>query len=103
MTRYGVSAQKINDLRTARSFIRLHTAFYFPLRGESRDVSAVPVKPVCILSLLQHTAMRAQSAPGFPCALSSERDMKPQSSGEKRAARMKAYVYTCHCERSEAI
>src|SRR5262249_17926778 len=40
-----------------------------PLRGESRDVSAVPVKPVCILSLLSHTGLRAQSAPGFPCAL----------------------------------
>src|SRR5262245_59608263 len=25
-------------------------------------------------ALLQHTAMRAQSAPGFPCALSQERD-----------------------------
>src|SRR5262245_53200857 len=71
MTRYGDSAQKINDLRTPRSFIRLHAAFYFPLRGESRDVSAVPVKTVCILTPLQHTAMRAQSAPGFPCALVS--------------------------------
>src|ERR1700752_2137398 len=40
-----------------------------PLRGESRDVSAVPVKSVCILLYVQHTAMRAQSAPGFPCAL----------------------------------
>src|ERR1700741_30768 len=42
-----------------------------PLRGESRDVLAVPVKPVCVLSLPLHTAMRAQSAPGFPCALYS--------------------------------
>jgi hypothetical protein len=43
-----------------------------PLRGESRDVSAVPVvKPVCFLSLVSHTGLRAQSAPGFPCALSS--------------------------------
>jgi hypothetical protein len=30
-----------------------------PLRGESRDVSAVPVKSVCILSLLSHTVLRA--------------------------------------------
>src|SRR5262245_22845139 len=45
-----------------------------PLRGESRDVSAVPVKPVCILPYIQHTAMRAQSAPGFPCALFKQRD-----------------------------
>src|SRR4029450_350915 len=40
-----------------------------PLRGDSRDVSAVPVKPVCILSLLSHTALRVHPAPGFPCAL----------------------------------
>src|SRR5262245_35463478 len=45
-----------------------------PLRGESRDVLAVPVKPVCIRSLLSHTALRAQPAPGFPCALFTERD-----------------------------
>src|SRR5262245_47174909 len=44
-----------------------------PLRGESRDVSAVPVKTVCILLYAQHTALRAQSAPGFPCALFGKR------------------------------
>src|SRR5215470_15537433 len=42
-----------------------------PLRGESRDVSAVPVKAVCVLVYQLHTVLRAQSAPGFPCALSS--------------------------------
>jgi hypothetical protein len=45
-----------------------------PLRGESRDVSAVPVvQPVCISVALSHTGLRAQSAPGFPCAPLSER------------------------------
>jgi hypothetical protein len=54
-----------------------------PLRGESRDVSAVPVKSVCFLSLLLHTVLRAQSAPGFPCALYSMRGTtKLQNSGE---------------------
>src|SRR5689334_6241155 len=42
-----------------------------PLRGESRDVSAVPVKPVCVLSLPLHTVLRVPPAPGFPCALCS--------------------------------
>ena len=37
-------------------------------RGESRDVSAVPVKSVCVLVYPLHTVLRAQSAPGFPCA-----------------------------------
>src|SRR5205085_7797487 len=42
-----------------------------PLRGESRDVSAVPVKPVCALHYPLHTVLLAQSAPGLPCALCS--------------------------------
>src|SRR5262245_31888965 len=42
-------------------------------RGESRAASAVPVKSVCVSSFL-HTVLRAQSAPGFPCALFKERD-----------------------------
>jgi hypothetical protein len=49
--------------------LQLHTDIYFPLRGESRDVSAVLVKPVCVLVYPLHTVLRAQSAPGFPCAL----------------------------------
>src|SRR5437762_6561237 len=54
-----------------------------PLRGESRDVSAVPVKSVCFLLLLSHTVLRAQSAPGFPCALSKERGtMRWQNPGQ---------------------
>src|ERR1700741_5170378 len=56
-----------------------------PLRGESRDVLAVPVKPVCVLPLPLHTVLRAQSAPGFPCALGSQRANELQSSGENRA------------------
>ncbi|HKU05307.1 MAG TPA: hypothetical protein VJR30_04495, partial [Bradyrhizobium sp.] len=47
-----------------------------PLRGESRDVSAVPVKPVCVLHYPLHTVLRAQSAPGFPCALYSKREQR---------------------------
>ncbi len=45
-----------------------------PLRGESRDVLAVPVvQPVCSLATgLSHTGLRAQSAPGFPCVLFKE-------------------------------
>ena len=45
-----------------------------PLRGESRDVLAVPVvQPVCSFATgLSHTGLRAQSAPGFPCALIKE-------------------------------
>jgi len=38
---------------------------------------------VCFLSLLSHTGLRAQSAPGFPCALDIKRaTMRLQSSGE---------------------
>jgi hypothetical protein len=56
-------------MRTALGSIELHATFYFPLRGESRDVSAVPVKSVCVFYYPLHTVLRAQSAPGFPCAL----------------------------------
>src|SRR5690606_23908181 len=41
-------------------------------RGESRDVRAVPVKPVCISFSYNRTRfLRVPPAPGFPCALSS--------------------------------
>jgi len=39
---------------------------------------------VCFLSLLSHTGLRAQSAPGFPCALSQRGLMRLQTSGESR-------------------
>src|SRR5262245_8264434 len=45
-----------------------------PLRGEGRDVSAVPVKPCAFFLEFSHTALRVPPAPGFPCALSSGRD-----------------------------
>jgi hypothetical protein len=39
-----------------------------------------------------HTVLRAQSAPGFPCALSSERDNGLEQPGQKRAAGMRRLV-----------
>ena len=54
-----------------------------PLRGESRDVSAVPVKPVCVLSTIAHGGLRAQSAPGFPCALCSRREQRDDTTRAK--------------------
>jgi hypothetical protein len=55
-----------------------------PLRGESRDVSAVPVvNPCAFIAHFLHTGLRAQSAPGFPCALFSRRGTTNwQHSGE---------------------
>ena len=38
--------------------------------------------PCASLPLPLHTVLRAQSAPGFPCALSMERDDEMQNSGE---------------------
>src|SRR5215470_5193577 len=40
-----------------------------------------------------HTVLRAQSAPGFPCALSSERGNEMQNSGEKPAPRSLRRAY----------
>src|SRR5689334_381618 len=57
------------------------------LRGEGRDVPAVPVKAVCVLYYPLHMAMRAQSAPGLPCALFSRGSNEMQDSSEKHAAR----------------
>src|SRR5262245_35763294 len=59
-----------------------------PLRGESRDVSAVPVVlPPCAFFFAH--GLRAQSAPGFPCALSSEqRDNATANPGQNQAAAM---------------
>jgi hypothetical protein len=48
---------------------------------------------------LAHGGLRAQSAPGFPCALFSKRGTtRLQSSGEKHAVRTRAHVYPRHCE-----
>ena len=49
MTRYGEIARLINGLEIPQESLQTHTGIYFPLRGESRDVSAVPVKSVCVL------------------------------------------------------
>src|SRR6201988_3476987 len=39
-----------------------------------------------LLSLPSHTVLRAQSAPGFPCALYTKRDNEFARPGRKRAA-----------------
>ena len=39
-------------------------------------------KPVCFLLLLLHAGLRAQSAPGFPCALSQKRDNETANLGQ---------------------
>ena len=48
--------------------------------------------PCAFLCYPLHTAMRAQSAPGFPCALSSERDDELAKPGRKRAAGRKTRI-----------
>src|SRR5262249_25670711 len=63
-----------------------------PLRGESRDVSAVPVVlPPC--AFLLHTGLRVRSAPGFPCALYSWRDNELAKLRRYGAVRMRMFVY----------
>jgi len=83
MAPYGDNYRPINGLEIPRGSLQFHTHHYFPLRGEGRDVLAVPVvQPVCFLSLLSHTGLRAQSAPGFPCALFKERDNEIEKLGQ---------------------
>src|SRR5262245_8129474 len=97
MTRYEDIAQEINDLRTSHSFTRLHTAFYFPLRGKPGWLGCTcSSTPVCFLS---HTGLRAQSAPGFPCALVRQRDNEIAQLGRK-SRRGNEHVYRCE-ERSD--
>ena len=50
-----------------------------------------------------HTVLRAQSAPGFPCALCSREGQRIAKLGRNRAVRTRAHVFPRHCERSEAI
>jgi hypothetical protein len=70
-----------------------------PLRGESRDVSAVPVKSVCILSLLfAHGATGAVGARLSLRPLQGERDDESARLERKCAARMR----TCVSRRSGA-
>src|SRR5262245_28936997 len=60
---YGGNSGLINGLGIPRASLQFHARNYFPLRGESRDVSAVPVKTVCALSLpIAHGAAGAVGA-----------------------------------------
>src|SRR5436190_8844926 len=49
-----------------------------------------------LLSL--HAVLRAQSAPGFPCALSAKRANEIAELGRIRVARMRTHVFPRHCE-----
>src|SRR4029453_16677092 len=60
---------------------RLHKSVK-PLRGESRDVSAVPVKPVCILSTFSTRRCGRSRRPAFPAPSVRERDNEFANSGE---------------------
>ena len=76
-----------------------------PLRGESRDVSAVPVvQPVCSFAAgLSHTGLRAQSAPGFPCALSMERGtMRWHNPGNSVRGNENTCAQQIHCRPGQA-
>src|SRR5436190_20877733 len=53
-----------------------------PLRGESRDVSAVPVKPVCVLSTIAHGAAGAVGARLSLRPLHKKRDNEMHNPGE---------------------
>ena len=53
-----------------------------PSRGESRNVSAEPVVTMLVCFFILQTRLRVQLAPGFPCALSLERDDEMQNSGK---------------------
>jgi hypothetical protein len=80
-------------------------------RGEL-EVSRKPIargKPGCpgctcgstrVLSStgLSHTGLRAQSAPGFPCALSSRGSNELAKPEQNRAAGTRPHVYPRHCE-----
>src|SRR4051812_770335 len=69
-----------------------------PLRGESRDVSAVPVVVAHVLQRMGCPCasgardLRAQSAPGFPCVLSSREE---QRTGKTRANSGRGNEYVC--------
>src|SRR4051794_2141112 len=89
MTRYGDIARMINGLEIPQDSLQTHTDNYFPLRGEGRDVSAVPVKPVCVLDYPLHTVLRAQPAPGLPCALCGSEGQRDAQPGRKPVAGMR--------------
>ncbi|MGQ0682392.1 hypothetical protein, partial [Bradyrhizobium sp.] len=58
-----------------------------PLRGEGRDVLAVPVKSVCVFLLPLHTVLRAQPAPGLLRALFSKREQTKLQNPDKNESR----------------
>ena len=64
-----------------------------PLRGESRDVSAVPVKPVCVLYYPCTRRCGRSRRPAFPAPSVRERDKELASLGRKRAARTRSHVF----------
>ena len=65
------------------------------MRGESRDVLAVPVKPVCILfRYTPHTVNSGcRRRPAFPAPSESRGPTNWQASGENRAVRTRARVW----------
>jgi hypothetical protein len=48
--------------------------------------------PCAFLFYPLHTVLRAQSAPGLPCALFKERDNEMAHPGQKRVAGMRKHV-----------
>src|SRR6478735_8918529 len=68
--------------------------FIFPCAGKAGMSRLYLSKPCALLSALLHTVLQAQSAPGFPCALSQERADEMQASGENRAVRMRTRAST---------
>src|SRR3954453_4294274 len=61
-------------MRTARGSTEIHAAFYFPLRGESRDVSAVPVVAAHVLRTWD---ARVLSHTGSTGAVSARLSLRP--------------------------
>jgi hypothetical protein len=58
---------------------------------------------VCTLLYVQHTALRAQSAPGFPCALCSKRANEIEKLRRKRAVRRIAHAHAVIARLDRAI
>jgi hypothetical protein len=64
-----------------------------PLRGESRDVSAVPVKPVCVFYYPLHTVLAGAVGARLSLRpLFKEGATNSQTPGRKRAAGMLSAV-----------
>src|SRR3954453_22274330 len=61
-------------MRTARGSTEIHAAFYFPLRGEGRDVSAVPV---VVAHVLRTWDARVLPRTGSTGAVSARLSLRP--------------------------